>query len=93
MIARVGGDPLPGFLVRREKTALHAHELEGTDLLEILAFAKQLSPDQSVQARTREHRGAVGIWLDACSGCPYVYEGGGLRHDRLLLLPALITVP
>jgi hypothetical protein len=81
----VGGNPIPGFLVGEgEDRIARPTKLEGPDFLEILAFAKQLSPDQSIQARTREDRGAVGIWFDARSGCLHIYKGRGLRHKRFL---------
>jgi hypothetical protein len=87
MIARgVGGNPMPGFLVREGKDRVaRPAKLEGPHFLEILAFAKQRRADQVIQARTREYWGAVDIRLDACSGGLHVCKRGILRHNRLLL--------
>jgi hypothetical protein len=87
MITRgVGGNPVPSFLVGEGKDRVaRPAELEGTHLLEILAFTKQRRADQVIQARTREYRGAVNIRLDACSGGLHVCERRIVRHERLLL--------
>src|SRR5262252_6148264 len=91
---RVGSNTLPGFLVGEGKDRItRPAELEGTHFLEILTFTKQRSPNQIIQARTREYRGAVDIRLDACSGGLHLCKPRILRHNCLLLWLAPTTVP
>jgi len=91
---RVGSNTLPGFQVREGKDRItRPAELEGTHFLEILAFTKQCSPNQVIQACTREDRGAVDIRLDECSGGLHLCEPRILRHNCLLLWLAPTAVP
>src|SRR5262245_40234489 len=91
---RVGGNTLLGFLVREGKDRItRPAELEGTHFLEILAFTKQCSPNQFIQSRTRDDRGAVHRRLDACSGSLHLCKPRILRHNCLLLGLASIAVP
>src|SRR5215831_20592975 len=91
---RVSSNTLPSFLAGEGKDRItRPAELEGPHFLEILAFTKQRSPNQVIQARTRKDWGAVDIRLDACSGSLHLGEPRILRHNCLLLWLAPTAVP
>src|SRR5215467_9566466 len=95
MIPRgMSSNTMPSFLIGEGKDRVtRSAELEVSHFLEILAFTKQHSPNQGIQARTREYRGAVHIRLDACSGGLHLGEPRILRHNCLLLWLAPTAVP
>jgi hypothetical protein len=86
MIARrVGGNPIPGVLVREAKNRIaRSAKLEGAHFLEILTLTNQLSAGQVIQACAGQYGGIMRIWFDAGSGDLYVCEGRVLQHGILL---------